>query len=328
VHEVTVKDIYQARSRFAGVVRRTPVEKARWLSREREVFLKLESLQMTGSFKLRGAMARMTALGSEDRARGVLTVSAGNHGLAVAHCSELLGVAATIVVPESASQAKVNAIAGHHVRLLKKGKDYDEAERNARAMASHSGQVFVSPYNDPTVIAGQGTVALELLEDVSDLDAIVAPVGGGGLLAGVAIAVKSLAPRVRIYGVEPAASPTMTAALEAGRIVQIKEERTIADGLAGNIEPDSITFPLIAGRVDGMILVSEAAIRRAIANVAREDHLILEGAAAAGIAALDDSRLNGSRIAVIVSGRNITLDVFESVVRQSANDEGSAGQNK
>ncbi|HEU4388271.1 MAG TPA: threonine/serine dehydratase [Blastocatellia bacterium] len=318
---ITVKDIYQARSRFGGNVRRTAVEKSRRLSRERDVFLKLESLQLTGSFKLRGAMARMSVLSPEERARGILTVSAGNHGLAVAHCSELLGVAATIVVPESASQAKVNAISNYHVRLIKKGSEYYDAEKQALAMAHHSGQVFVSPYNDPLVIAGQGTVALEILEDLPELDAVVVPVGGGGLLAGVALALKSLAPQVKVYGVEPETSPTMTAALEAGRIVEIEEQPTIADGLAGNIEPDSITFPIIAERADDMILVSESAIRRAIKTVASEEQLIIEGAAAAGVAALDDSRLQGSRIAVIVTGRNVTLEVFESAIRSSAADE-------
>lgn len=319
--EITVKDIYQARSRFAGVVRRTPLENVHGLLGDREVFLKLESLQLTGSFKLRGAMARMSIVRPEERARGILAVSAGNHGLAVAHCSELLGVPATILVPESASPAKVRAISSYHVRLIKKGADYYDAERQARAMADHSGQVFVSPYNDPFVIAGQGTVALEILEDLPDLDAVVVPVGGGGLIAGVAIAVKSLAPGVKVYGVEPAASPTMTAALEAGSIVEIGEEPTIADGLAGNIEPDSITFPIIAEHVDDVFLVSEAGIRAAIRTLASDQHLIVEGSAAAGVAALDDPRLKGSRIAVIVTGRNIALDLFESVIGTGTNGE-------
>src|SRR5712692_9942516 len=287
-HEVTIDDVRHARERIASTARHTPLERSRWLSDEieRDVFLKLECFQLTGSFKLRGAMAKLSTLSENERARGVLTVSAGNHGLGVAHCCEALGIAATIVVPESASRAKVASIRRYSVTLVERGADYDAAEREARVMERETGATFVSPYNDPDVIAGQGTIGLEILEDLPDIDAIVTPVGGGGLLAGVAIAAKALNPQIKVYGVEPIASPTMTAALEAGHIVQIQEQETIADGCAGNVEAGSLTFPYIQKLVDGIILVSEDAIRNAIVSVAREDHLIIEGAAALSIAAL------------------------------------------
>src|SRR5713226_2804299 len=244
--EVTIDHVRRARDRIAATARRTPLERSRWLSVEhrREVFLKLECFQLTGSFKIRGAMAKLSALTPDERARGVLTVSAGNHGLAVAHCSEVLGLTATIVVPESASRAKVEAIRRYPVTLIECGAAYDDAERAAREMERETGSTFVSPYNDPEVIAGQGTIGLEILEDEPGLGAIIVPVGGGGLLAGVAIASKSINPQVRVYGAEPLASPTMTAALKAGRIVEIEEQDTLADGCAGNIEPGSITFPI------------------------------------------------------------------------------------
>lgn len=313
---VTIDDIRLARERIKEVARRTPLERSRWLSakHERVVHLKLECLQLTGSFKLRGAMSKLSSLSDNERARGVLTVSAGNHGLGVAHCCEVLGLDGTIVVPESASRTKVEAIRRYPVTLLERGASYDEAERLAREMERETGPTFVSPYNDPEVIAGQGTIGLEILEDAPNVEAVIVPVGGGGLLAGVAIAIKALDPRVKVYGAEPANSPTMTAALAAGRIVEIEEEPTIADGCAGNIEPGSITFSMIQGSIDGIILVTEKAIRKAIADVAREDHLIIEGSAAVSIAALEDERLAGLNTAAVVSGRNLTLDQFVEVI--------------
>lgn len=313
---VAIEDVRHAQRRIASVARRTPLERSRWLSEQhkRDVFLKLECFQLTGSFKLRGAMSKLSALTEEERARGVLTVSAGNHGLAVAHCCEALGLHATIVVPESASCAKVEAIRRFPVTLIERGADYDAAERAAREMERESGATFVSPYNDREVIAGQGTIALELFEDEPDLEAIIVPIGGGGLIAGVAVAAKSINPQIKVYGVEPLASPTMTAALEAGRIIEIKEDPTVADGCAGNIEPGSITFPIIQKFVDDIFLVGEESIRQAIVSVAREEHLIIEGSAALSIAAFEHAGLESANVCSIVSGRNISLDTFAGII--------------
>lgn len=314
--QVILIDIEKARERIRGIARRTPLERCGWLSNEfgREVWLKLECFQATGSFKVRGAMARLAALTEEEKARGVLTVSAGNHGLAVAHCAQALGISATVVVPRSASPAKLEAIRRLPVTLIERGAGYDEAERAARAMERETGRVFVSPYNDPFVIAGQGTIGLEVIEDAPYLDAIVVPVGGGGLIAGIAVAVKAMKPHIEVYGVEPLASPSMRESLAAGRIVEIKEDETLADGLAGNIEPGSITFTMVEHLVDGMIAVSEDSIRQVIRRVAREEHLMIEGAAAAAIAALGDQQFKGYRVAAIITGRNISLDLFASLI--------------
>lgn len=289
------------------------MERVRWFPGQGEVVLKLECLQVTGSFKVRGAMAKLGAMPKSACSNGVLTVSAGNHGLAVAHCAEWLGAPATIVVPESASRTKVEAIRRYHVRLIQIGASYDDAEVAARKMERETGLAFVSPYNDPDVIAGQGTLGLEIIEDVPDVEAVVVPVGGGGLIAGVATALKAIKPEVEIYGAEPSASPSMMRALEAGRLVPVEEEPTIADGLAGNIEPDSMTFQIVQRYVDGMILVSEAEIRAAIAQVAANEHLIIEGSAAVSVAALSDSRLKDRRVVAIVTGRNIDLELFRKV---------------
>ncbi|HEY7544038.1 MAG TPA: pyridoxal-phosphate dependent enzyme, partial [Blastocatellia bacterium] len=201
--EVTIDDIKRAAELIEGIARRTPLERSRWLSDgRRKVFLKLECFQVTGSFKIRGAMARMSALSEEERSRGILTVSAGNHGLAVAHCAEQLGIDATIVVPRTGSLAKIEAIRRYGVTLLARGENYDEAEREARDMERETRKVFVSPYNDPHVIAGQGTVAVEILDDDPRIDTIVVPTGGGGLLAGVLIAAKAINPHMKVYGAE------------------------------------------------------------------------------------------------------------------------------
>jgi len=318
MQQITLEAIQRASERIAGTTRRTPLERSLWLSQEtrREVFLKLECLQSTGSFKLRGAIACLSSLTDEAKSLGVLTVSAGNHGLAVAYCAEALGIDARIVVPRSASRAKVEAIKRYGVELVECGEDYYEAERIAREMERETGRVFVSPYNDPQVIAGQGTVALEMLEEAPDLDAIIVPVGGGGLIAGVAVAAKAINPNIKVYGAEPAASPTMTRALEAGHLFYVEEEETIADGLAGNIESESITFPLTQMFVDGMVLVSEEAIRKSIAKVALEDRLIIEGSAAVSIAAISDQRIEGHRVAAVVTGRNITMELFGQVLSE------------
>jgi threonine dehydratase len=313
---ITLNHIEAAHGRIHKAVHRTPLEYSPRLSKalSKAVFLKLECFQTTGSFKLRGAMAKLSALDEAQKARGILTVSAGNHGLAVAHCAEALCLDATIVVPESASRAKVEAIRGYHVTLIEGGANYDEAERLARQMEQETAKTFVSPYNDAEVIAGQGTIALEILEDAPQIDAMIVPVGGGGLLAGIALAAKARNPKIKIYGAEPFATPSMSEALRAGRIVEIEEDETLADGLAGNIEPGSITFPLIQELVDGMILVSEAEIARALARFARHEHIMIEGSAAVALAALNDPGVAGQQVAVVVSGRNITMDLFTRVM--------------
>jgi threonine dehydratase len=327
---ITVERIKEASERIAGVASRTPVERSQWLTAElgREIWLKLECFQTTGSFKIRGAMAKLSRLSAEEKARGILTISAGNHGLAVAHCAEALSLDATIVVAESASRAKVASIRRYPVTLIERGASYDEAEAAARRMERETRATFVSPYNDEDVIAGQGTIALEIMEDAPRVDAILAPVGGGGLIAGIAIAAKAINPRIKIYGAEPATSPSMRESLRAGRIVEIKEEEeTLADGLAGNIESGSMTFPIVQELVDDIILVSEKSIADAIARVAREDHVMIEGSAAVSIAALADPRLEGHRVAAVVTGRNITFELFARVISgPPGSGPGSAGR--
>lgn len=288
-------------------MRETPLDRTPELGLGPEVYAKLELVQPTGSFKLRGALSKLTWLSEAERARGVLTVSAGNHGLAVAWGAALLGVPATVVVPRGAARAKVEAIARYPVKLIEEGDGYDAAERWARTHAARSGLTFISPYNDREVIAGQGTIALEILEALPGCEALIAPAGGGGLLAGLVVAAKALAPKLEIIAVEPEASPTLSGALAAGRIVNVEERATIADGLAGNIEEGSITVPLIAAHLREVTLVSEREIRAAMRLAVEKLHLIVEGSAAVAIAgaARQRSALSGKTCAIVLTGRNI-----------------------
>jgi threonine dehydratase len=261
--------------------------------------LKLESLQPTGSFKVRGAIAALTRLDPSER---VVAASAGNHGLAIAWAAQRLGFDATVVVAETASPAKIAGIRRFPVTLVVHGADYDEAERHALSLPGR----YVSPYNDHDVVAGAGSIGLEL----EDADTIVLPIGGGGLAAGV-----GLAARARLVGVVPAAFPAMRAALDAGRIVAIDGDATIADGLHGNIEPGSVTFELVRDRVDDVVSADERELEDAMRFLAREHGLVAEGAGAAAVAALRSGAAQPrGRTVAIVSGRNVTAERFARVL--------------
>lgn len=316
--QVTFRDVLLAARRIAPHVRRTPTERSAALSAElgAEVWLKLECQQRTGSFKLRGAINRLLTLPDAARARGVLTCSAGNHGLGVAEAARLTGITATIVVPEDASAAKVAALRQAGVELILVGRDYDEAEARAPEIARERGLTFISPYNDPAVIAGAGTLALEALLDLPEVGTIVVPVGGGGLASGVGIAARALLPEVRLIGVQPEASAAMTAALAAGRLVPITSAPTLADGLAGNIAAGSITFPLVRETLDGVFAVPEAAIARAMRTLIEHQHQIVEGSGAVGLAAMQEGLLTDipGPVLLIVSGGNVTAATVANIL--------------
>lgn len=304
---------------IAGDVYRTPLEHSVWLSEatEADVSLKLECYQPTGSFKVRGASAAVRQLAPEDRARGVVTASAGNHGLGLAYAATRAGVHATVVVPENASSAKVHALGRFPIELRFGGENYDTAERMAIELAATTGAHFISPYNHPWVIAGQGTVGLELLEPDGPPDVVVIPVGGGGLISGVGSVMKVHSPSTRVIGVQASNSPAMAEALSAGRLVAIPILHTIADGLAANIETGSRTFPLAQQVVDDMVLITEEEMEATIRYAFTEIHLSLEGSAVVGIAALLGNKvpdIKGKRVACIVTGRNIAAERLVSIL--------------
>jgi len=305
---------------------RTPLRRSPWLSAAAggDVFLKLETLQPTFSYKIRGAFNAVLKLaearGEAPRLRSgqappLVTASAGNHGRALAHAARIAGLRLTVYVPSTAPRAKIDAIrdSGAELRTC---ADYDEAETRAREHGADGRALFVSPYSHPDVIAGAGTIGLEILEDLPDVDSIVVPVGGGGLVSGIAIAAKAISDRVAIVGVEVEASQAFTKSLAAGHIVPIDVGPTLADGLAGNLDPGAITFDLVQRLVSAVVLVDERQLQEAIAGIAREERLIAEAAGAAATAAVLGGRLDvsGRRTAVIVSGGNIDLEKLKTLI--------------
>jgi threonine dehydratase len=273
--------------------------------------LKLETFQPTGSFKVRGALAAIARLPQDRRA---VTASAGNHGLGVAWASARLGRRATVVVPEHSSQPKVDALRTYPIELIECGADYEAAERNALELASLDGAAFVSPYNDPDVIAGQATIGRELDSQVMGEITVVAPVGGGGLLAGLGLWAQSRA-GVHIAGVESAESRALSSAVAAGRILTVPVGETIADGLAGNLEPGSVTPGLVAGAE--LVAVDDDELRAAICWLFARHGLVAEGSGAAGVAAVLGRKVEISgELVVVVTGRNIAAERYAAILQE------------
>jgi threonine dehydratase len=317
---MTLLDVLQARRRIMPYLRRTPLIDSPWLSdlAGARVLLKLESLQLSNSFKSRGAFNAIIALleRGEARDRQIVTASAGNHGRALAAAADAFHVPLVVFTPAAAPQAKLAAIRRHGADLRADARDYDHAERLARQFSEDHGAQFVSPYNHPDIIAGAGTIALEIFEDDPDVDALVMPIGGGGLISGVAAAARAIAPAHRSIGVEAEASHPFLTSMPAGKLVEITPGPTLADGLAGNPEPDTITFGMIQQFVDQIVTVSEADIASAMIGLIEHEHLVTEGAGAAATAAIVGRRiaLDGRRVVVVVTGSNIDRPRLASVV--------------
>jgi len=291
----------------------TPTTVSLWRN-DFELLLKCEHLQHTGSFKLRGALNRLLSLTDAERAAGVVAASTGNHGQGIARAAQVAAVSATVYVPESASPVKLAAMRAMGVAVETVDGDGLAAELTARAAAAAGGQVFVSPYNDAQVIAGQGTVGLELLAQTEALDAIFVSAGGGGLISGVAAILKAHIPTLEVYGCWPENAPTLARCLEAGVIANIDESPTISDGTAGGLEDGAITFELCRQLIDHRVLVSEAQIGQAMRLLAENERWIVEGAAGVALAgALQQApELAGKRVAVVLCGRNIDFDRFRA----------------
>jgi threonine dehydratase len=280
------------------------------------VSVKVETVQPTGSFKVRGGLAAVSATDAAEPGRAVVASSAGNHGLGLAYAASNIGAQVTVVVPTGASAAKVSALQQFDVRLVLYGEGYREAETHALDLAAREGSRYVSPYNDPDVIAGQATVGRELVEQVPRLGTVVVPCGGGGLLAGVILALEGTG--VRVVGVESEASPSMSTALAAGSIVPINVEPTVADGLAGNLEPGAVTVGVALAHGVQVLTVSEANIRSAMAFAAHNMGFVLEGAGAVGVAALRSGVImpdsDERETVVILTGRNVAPKLLSEVL--------------
>lgn len=307
-----------AATRIASVIRRTPLSfSPRWSEiTGARVWFKLENLQLTGSFKLRGAANRLLALSDAERRAGCVAASSGNHGAAVAYAMAKLGIDGVIFVPQRTSVSKLDAIRAFGGSVEFHGSDGLDTELYAKQYAESRGMTYVSPYNDAAVVAGQGTCGIEIVDELPDVDALFVSIGGGGLVSGVGSVLRTRRPGVAIVGSQPRNSPVMTRSIEAGRIVDLPSEPTLSDGTAGGVEPDALTFDLCRELVDDFVLVDEADIARAMRDFIDTEHQVIEGAAGVAVAALQ-KRCNdfaGKNVVVLICGANISRDRLAEVL--------------
>ncbi len=315
---VSVDSIEQARKRISDHIKITPLRHAKGLSNltGASVFLKLESEQVTGSFKARGALNKLMTLSTEEAARGVMTASTGNHGLGVAFAAKQLGINAQVVFPIGASTVKRDKMEQAGVEVIQ-DVGYEEVEPYARKLAGERGLTYVSPYNDSEIVAGAGTSGLEIAEQLSEIDAVFVPVGGGGLISGIATVIKSKSPTTQMIGVQSEVSPEVYESWVAGHWVEAEESDSLAQGLMGGVESDSITLDIINKQVDRIVLVSEASIKRAMRFLYEKESLLIEGAGAVTTAALMEnaSEFKGKKVVLTLSGGNISKEDFLSQIQ-------------
>ncbi|MBM4256922.1 MAG: threonine ammonia-lyase [Deltaproteobacteria bacterium] len=322
---ITLADVHAARARIGTTIYVSPCTSSESLSRltGTRTYLKLDNLQMTGSFKERGALNRLLTLTPEERTRGVIAASAGNHGLAVAFHARRLGVPATIVMPRFAPLIKVSSARRYGAEVILAGMDFDEALAEAQRIQDERGSVFIPAFNDPAIIAGQGTLGLELLEQLPNFDAVIIPVGGGGLSGGIALALKERGFHGQIIGVQAERVPGMQVALAAGAPTPIQRASTIADGIAVRRVGEH-TLPLAQRYLDTIVAVSEAEIARAILLLLETEKTVVEGAAATTLAALLNRPLglNSKTVILVISGGNIDMNVISRVIEKGLVQEG------
>ncbi len=310
--------VEEANQRIQPFLRQTFLEFSHYFSARSgaNVYFKCENLQHTGSFKVRGAMNKLLSMSEEERKRGVVTASTGNHGAAVAFGLKFINTSGVVFVPENASRSKVSNIEHLGAEVRYHGTDSAKTETFARAYAAQHNMTYVSPYNDPQIIGGQGTIAIELAQQVEKMDAVFVSVGGGGLISGIAGYLKSRIPHVEVIGCSPKNSQVMIQSVKAGEILDLPSEPTLSDGTAGGVEAESITFPLCQRLVDSYITVSEDEIAGSLREFMAIQHMLIEGSAAVAIAAFmqDKTRYLGKNVVIVLCGANIGLSKLKEVL--------------
>jgi threonine dehydratase len=315
-------DVYLAKRKIKKSIYRTPLVKSPRLREivTAECYLKLENLQNTGSFKIRGATNKILSLSDDERKRGVIAVSSGNHGRAVASVAQKYNIPAVICISETVPRNKVQAIRELGAEIVIAGQSYDEASEGAEKLQVERGLTMIHPFDDPYVIAGQGTIGLELIEDLPEIDTAIVPLSGGGLLGGIALTLKSINPKIRTIGVSMDRGPAMFESLKAGRIMEVIEEPTLADALVGGIGKNNAhTFAIIQQFVDETVLVSEGEIAAGMTFALERHQLVVEGGGAVGIAAVLAGKVKeiGENTAIVISGANVDLPVLIEVAQKS-----------
>jgi threonine dehydratase len=316
--DISLADIQQAHTAMQGVVHNTPLDKSSTFSQMvgGEVYLKLENLQKTGSFKIRGAYNKIHLLTENEKAKGVIAASAGNHAQGVAYAATMAKTRATIVMPETAPLAKIVATRGYGAEVVLHGAVYDDAFQKALELEQKNGQTFIHAFNDQAVIAGQGTVGLEILKSLADVSAIVVPIGGGGLMAGIALAVKEMAPHVKIYGVQAQGAPAMYMSKHAHTIKTTPDAVTMADGIAVKV-PGDITFAIIDKYVDDIVVVDDEAIAGTILMLLERAKLMVEGAGAISLAAILHHKIpTKGKVVSVISGGNIDVNFISRIIER------------
>ena len=312
-----IDSVYKANRVLKEVVRKTDVIYAPKLCKGVDLYLKTENLQITGSFKVRGAYYKMNCLSTEEKAKGVVACSAGNHAQGVALAAQKNGIKAVICLPDGAPISKVEATKSYGAEVCLVEGVYDDAYQKALQLRDEKGYTFIHPFNDEDVIAGQGTIALELLEQIPDLDAIIVPIGGGGLIAGIAYTAKTLNPRIKVYGVQAKGAPSMKNAIDHGKIEELTSVSTIADGIAVK-KTGELTYELCKQYVDEVVTVSDDEISAAILALMEQHKLVTEGAGAVGVAAAMFGKidLKGKKTVCLLSGGNIDVTILSRVIKR------------
>lgn len=317
---VTINQVWEASKRIKNVINRTPLMKSDILSEHTNsnIYLKLENLQDIGAFKVRGAANKILSLNPKQQEVGVTTFSTGNHGLAVAYVAKQLGIKAVICISERVPRAKVEAIKRLGAQLEIYGNSQDEAEKLCYRLQQEQGLTVIKPFDDSHIIAGQGTIGLELLEELPEIDTVIIPLSGGGLLAGIALTLKETNPTIRIVGISMKRSAVLYESLKVGKPVELEEEDTLADSLLGGIGLDNqYTFPMVQEYIDDVVLVSEESIAAGMAFMLENHRMVIEGAAATGIGALLEGKINnlGKNVVSIISGNNVDLPVVLEAIK-------------
>ncbi len=322
---LTLDTVYKASHVLKEVIRKTDLIKAPKINPDADVYLKTENLQVTGSFKVRGAYYKISTLSHEEREKGVIACSAGNHAQGVALAATKAGIKSLICLPDGAPISKVEATKGFGAEVCLVPGVYDDAYNKALQLRDEKGYTFIHPFDDENVIAGHGTIGLELLEQLPDMDAVVVPIGGGGLISGVAFAIKSLNPNIKVYGVQAAGAPSMYNSVKDGKIKRLDNVATLADGIAVK-EPGENTFELVNKYVDEIVTVTEDEISGAILSLIEQQKLIAEGAGAVSVAAVmfDKVPVKGKKVVCLVSGGNIDVTILSRVIRRGLVKSGRA----
>ncbi|MBQ8882614.1 MAG: threonine ammonia-lyase [Clostridia bacterium] len=324
---LTIDNVYRASNALKGVIRKTDVIYETKLNPGCDLYLKTENLQVTGSFKVRGAYYKMTTLTDEEKARGVIACSAGNHAQGVALAAKRSGLKAVICLPDGAPISKVEATKSYGAEVCLVEGVYDDAYNKALSLRDEKGYTFIHPFNDENVIAGQGTIALELIDQIPDMDAVIVPIGGGGLISGIAYTLKTINPKVKVYGVQASGAPSMAKSVQDGKIEELSSVSTIADGIAVK-KPGDLTYEICSKYVDEIVTVTDDEISAAILALMEQHKLVTEGAGAVAVAAAMFNKLpiKDKKTVCLLSGGNIDVTILSRVIKRGLLMSGRSSQ--